>query len=532
MTTSNSSNEEIKYPIWYKLKTSENIFFPSTKDEIYYLTKKDNNIKNKIYISKNYKSNFEITNYQHFNFNDEIKKINKNYNKNYMKIVNDSKNDDKKKNTKIKTLNTKLRKELDKMNTVTRADKYIINFSDKQKDLLKEWIPELKRVYNFCVDKHNIDNKYFNNGFKGVKSDIFKELYQDNKPVPYDVLTDEIRVFYSNLKSCYTNLKNKNINHFTINKKIKEKTNYSLLIPSKSISKNGIFHTIIGKINNFNIGELPSSDCRLFYNLRDNSFTLSVPRNRECKKVSDRNPIVAIDPGEKKFIGFYGLESYGYIGKNIGKVLIGIRKRNDKLKKILSKKINKSGKKIRNKKHLKNKIRKNYKRISNIVTELHNQSANFLCKSYDRILIPKFETQSMIKCTKKPWKEEKQKVMSEGITPIEKSIKGKEFIKKSRLNKNVKYVLNQLSHYKFRQHLANKCKEYGCQLKVVSEEYTSLSCTKCGFISKNFVKRIKKCTQCNFEIDRDTNGARNILIKNILAKNEIRLKAEGDLHTA
>lgn len=60
----------------------------------------------------------------------------------------------------------------------------------------------------------------------------------------------------------------------------------------------------------------------------------------------------------------------------------------------------------------------------------------------------------------------------------------KSFRRRSKLNGRVKFVLLRLSHYKFRQHLLHKCKEYGCQISVNSEEYTSKCCGKCGFLSE------------------------------------------------
>ena len=96
---------------------------------------------------------------------------------------------------------------------------------------------------------------------------------------------------------------------------------------------------------------------------------------------------------------------------------------------------------------------------------------------------------------------------------------GKKELKKynrfKKLNKRVKFVLNSLSHYKFRQHLANKCSEYGCQMYIVTEENTTITCTKCGEISKKCNNRIKECKICNYKINRDINGSRNILLKNI-----------------
>jgi transposase len=87
--------------------------------------------------------------------------------------------------------------------------------------------------------------------------------------------------------------------------------------------------------------------------------------------------------------------------------------------------------------------------------------------------------------------------------------------KKRRLNGRVKFVLNMLSHYKFRQHLINKGNEYGCQIIEVTEEYTSKTCTNCLQISDKYTNRVKECTNCRYKIDRDINGARNILLMNM-----------------
>jgi transposase len=210
------------------------------------------------------------------------------------------------------------------------------------------------------------------------------------------------------------------------------------------------------------------------------------------------------------------LNSYGYIGKNIRKPLLKIRDKISKYQKILYKtKLNKSGNKLKNKHRIKNKIRKLYQKTKNIVKELHNQTANYICKNYNKILIPKFETQKMTKQTKQSFKEYKLELINRGETTEERKENAKIFTKKCRLNKKVKYVLNTLSHFSFRQHLMEKSEEYGCELKVISEEYTSVTCTNCGHMSDNYKKRLKDCLYCNYKIDRDLNGARNILLKNL-----------------
>lgn len=123
-------------------------------------------------------------------------------------------------------------------------------------------------------------------------------------------------------------------------------------------------------------------------------------------------------------------------------------------------------------------------------------------------------------------KEEKNKERNERLKSIFKLINEeygegilklykKEITRRSRLNKRVKFVMQMLSHYKFRQHLKNKCNEYGCEMIIVTEEYTSKTCTNCGKIENNFIKREKKCSNCNYRINRDIGGARNIFIKNL-----------------
>jgi putative transposase len=159
-----------------------------------------------------------------------------------------------------------------------------------------------------------------------------------------------------------------------------------------------------------------------------------------------------------------------------------------------------------------------------VVKELHNQSANYLCKNYDKILIPKFATQEMVKRKHKTFKDFKRKAISEGSTYEERKQIVKKLTKRCELSHKVKYVLNTLSHFSFRQHITDKSVQHGCQLKIITEEFTSLTCTNCGHMSNIYNKRVKKCEYCDSEIDRDLNGARNILLKNL---DEFKYKHEA-----
>ena len=72
-----------------------------------------------------------------------------------------------------------------------------------------------------------------------------------------------------------------------------------------------------------------------------------------------------------------------------------------------------------------------------------------------------------------------------------------------------------MCHYKFKQYIRTKSEEYDCKVHDVTEEYTSKTCTYCGHLGDVFVEREKHCNNCKKTIDRDINGARNILLKNI-----------------
>ena len=71
------------------------------------------------------------------------------------------------------------------------------------------------------------------------------------------------------------------------------------------------------------------------------------------------------------------------------------------------------------------------------------------------------------------------------------------------------------SHWLFQQRLKWMCEKNGSKLHIVTEEYTSKTCTGCGTIKNIGGNKIYKCSKCGLDIDRDINGARNILLKTL-----------------
>ena len=416
----------------------------------------------------------------------------------------------KKLNTKLKTLQTKENKITTNTGKVIKTMSFKLHFNENQKQTVISWMKECLSVYNECIHLSNIRQDDLPLALNTLRALVFDRLYGDNpKPAPYETLGDEVRLFLSNRKSCLTNLTRKNITHFEIKTRI-FRDFMSINVPATSVNKSSVFKDLLGHIKGWpeiykKIQETCQGssfcDCRIVYDKLIDCFLLKVPYYTTPVNILDRKKVVSVDPGEKIFMSYYSPEQSGHIGYDIRKPILNEQKKIKKIDRLLKSKLNKKGTKLKNVRRLKVQRRIIFRRIKNIVSELHHQTAFWLTTNYDRVYIPKFETQQMLK---RP-----------------EDIKGRRSIKKfNRLNKRYKFVLQQLSHFRFRQHLLNKGQEKGCKIEIVNESYTSQCCGGCGRLSKTYnSQRVKKC-QCGCEIDRDLNGARNILLKTLCEYNK------------
>src|SRR5947199_3511024 len=78
------------------------------------------------------------------------------------------------------------------------------------------------------------------------------------------------------------------------------------------------------------------------------------------------------------------------------------------------------------------------------------------------------------------------------------------------------------SHYRFQQHLIHKVREYPwCRVIICTEEYTSKTCGRCGHVRQKLGgSKVFRCPNCTAELDRDINGARNILLRYLTVTTE------------
>ena len=78
-----------------------------------------------------------------------------------------------------------------------------------------------------------------------------------------------------------------------------------------------------------------------------------------------------------------------------------------------------------------------------------------------------------------------------------------------------------MSHYSFRTRLYHTAKRFKRKVHLITEEYTSLTCTECGNVNIKDKSEILTCNKCNLTMNRDIRGARNIWLKNILKIQEL-----------
>ena len=192
-------------------------------------------------------------------------------------------------------------------------------------------------------------------------------------------------------------------------------------------------------------------------------------RKINTRGAENQGLVCAIDPGVRTFATtFNGSCSIKY-GDNFYQ---------DRIFPLLLKLDKQIGKKIKSVKKI-NKLRN---RISDLINDLHKRVAYDIVVNNDIILLPKFEISNMVK-------------------------KGK---RKLHI-KTVRAMLG-LAHYKFKMFLKWMCKKYGKIFVEVNEAYTSKTMSWSGEICKN-LGGIKTITDGKISMDRDINGARNILLR-------------------
>lgn len=200
--------------------------------------------------------------------------------------------------------------------------------------------------------------------------------------------------------------------------------------------------------------------------------------------------LISLDPGIRTFLTFYTPDSsYGKIGDGDMSRIVRLCQHMDEFQSRVDKESHRF-KKWR----MRWALARMRQKMQHLVEEIHKQTVHWLVTQYDTIILPHFDSLT--------------------------------FFNRQNRNLRSKTVRQMMtwSHAKFRQRLLFKVEEYKaeCNKKIVvlpSEAYTSSTCTRCGWINPKLGgRKVFKCKNveqggCGLILDRDINGARNIMIR-------------------
>ena len=80
-----------------------------------------------------------------------------------------------------------------------------------------------------------------------------------------------------------------------------------------------------------------------------------------------------------------------------------------------------------------------------------------------------------------------------------------------KFRKKTKTAMNNWSFFQLEQFIIYKAEAKGISVFKIQPQYTSQTCSKCGYCDKNNRHGSKfKCKQCGFQLNADLNGSRNI----------------------
>ncbi len=374
--------------------------------------------------------------------------------------------------------------------TVLRTKKIKLRLTSHQKQILQHWNNHARYTYNATIWRLNTDidkqSKFT------LRDQIVPAKVNDNKTwileTPKEIRARAVFEAYSRWKTGFTQIKNKTIKFFNLryrDKKHQQLNGWSIDIQKNAIKKidQRSIHIYKQKTNKevFKLGESLDMDikhdCKIHFD--GDCYYLIVPYSKPIIQREVDNGIISLDPGVRTFLTGVDNNKTVELGVGSGTIMFKKMRYLDKLISKMSKTQNK-----RVKKNIKTQIIKARQKIKNMQDELHKKSSTWLCKNYSHIVLPQFGSKDMVKKSDRKLKTKTVRAMS------------------------------MLAHGRFLTTLKNKAEQTGTNIIIVDEKYTSKTCSNCGHVkTKRFTSKVYKCERCLLKIDRDRNGAINILKK-------------------
>jgi putative transposase len=302
-----------------------------------------------------------------------------------------------------------------------------------------------------------------------------------------------VNSFVSNLNSARSNKRNGNISSYKLKYKTKKDATSTITFEDKGYPK---WIDDIPAWYSYGRKRIPFKD--LLKQITVKSITISldkesgryyihlpvdvnwVPNHVEKQDTvteHKKHPYISLDTGVRTFQMGYAGDHVVAIGDQGFKRLITLLLSTDSVQEEID-----SCMRTRTRKRLKKRKLNTYRKIRNLVNDIHWKTCNFLVSNYHTIILPDFCISGMVKKS---------------------------------LNKMTKRLLYMFSYHKFKERLAYKADVFNSVLHIVDESYTSKTCCRCGVLNEKLgSSKVFSCSDCGLVIDRDINGAINILIKN------------------
>lgn len=376
------------------------------------------------------------------------------------------------------------------LDILSRSDN--IKHCSYDNQLSKTKVRDLIRKYRYTEEK--IGDKFIIEDFvyDGENNEFPKPSFIDkiHNRIPRGAIYNVVQ----NMNSAMSNKKNGNIKSYNLKYKTSKDSNCTITFEDeryptwinqmkgwyrygrKKISLSEILKDI--KVKNLSISI--DRERKQFYLLipvdvswKPNGNESQVPIREKIK-----HPYISLDPGVRTFQTGFSDNHIVCIGEGGFKKIVSLLEKSDLLQSKMDDEIS-----SRKRKRLRIRRLRVYHRIRCLVNDIHWKTIHFLTSNYHEILLPDFRISGMVK--------------------------------KKKMSKQTKRLLYMYSYNLFKNRMIYKAECNNSKIHIVDESYTSKTCTKCGFLNNHLgSNKVFECPECGMVLDRDINGARNILLKN------------------
>ena len=417
-----------------------------------------------------------------------------------------------------------------KKKTPTKSQQWRLYPTDEQKKVLQLWIDGARFAYNLGVDYYNESGNWSRTGLKdgsgvgtgakrGDKEDL-ENTWETQAPgrlwpVPAKIRTNIVLDIYKAVKAIKAKeqkaweMHGKPMSKERIKFKYRTKKDYSQTVRLESAQLNcateaSVFAPIFGTTKPYGrhvmqtergqtLPQFFTGDPTLQYVRLTGKYYLCVPmvlqvHGRLTETQGAIKHVAVIDPGIRTFATVYdpGREqivelAYGHQNK----LLVWKERKAARIDRNAD--LFMTGRHRRNAHALATRVRASVKPL---VREMHHKVALWLCQNYDTILLPKLNVKSI----------------AERVNAHTGQAR--------KLSKDTVRTMYQMAPGTFRTFLQHKAREYGAQVIICDERWTSKTCTVCGRLHHKLgAAKVFRCPFCSATYDRDAGAARNILLR-------------------